>query len=622
MSYRDSSSSDAMATPVTTTTTTTSAVTSNLALSLHPKLKPSLSSQDLKEAASGGGGGKLDVNRSDLLPEYYNLFVPRLPAHQGRGEGESREERRRRIHATLSSFQSLAGSMGNGWSSGGGGVANRQGTTQQLSEETPESTKSSPTAKTSDKEKHDDDEDRVMVNPGGYAQIESGRTVAVSSAAAPRYDHLELVRTSSGSQSTRFSPVPSPSPENLSRSNTPRPQPLYDQLLTAKEMTPPTTAGERREESVSWANNGGGGKVSIPYERKIGVLGHAHTYEYIEVMLRGGGGGSRVPGPDTASSSSRHNSDPGRCESGTPVPDALTPVNEHPSQWTAPSPLAPRDNNKAPSPLPRSPATQSRRKPLPLQSVPLDESFNNVPPSSSRAASSTDKKPFPKARKLTNNTEQDSEQDIQYSSGRERSRSPTVPRPPVKHIHQRSSGGDEGENMFHGSLGENPSPRVPTRAVSVTHSSHPQFDDSTPAVPPRRDQSGFTVSLPVTEIQFDKPLVPPKPRVLEHKQSQYSTGGIQYAAMRFSHPEDESNYTQVYPNQRVASDTSTAEGGGGGGGKGVTDTTKVVYQSIDFGVTEGLRKTKEDRDIQRNREIEWLQREQNLLKTTLACTAK
>ena len=101
-------------------------------------------------------------------------------------------------------------------------------------------------------------------------------------------------------------------------------------------------------------------------------------------------------------------------------------------------------------------------------------------------------------------------------------------------------------------------------------------------------------------------------------------GGIQYATMRFSHAEDDSNYTQVCPNQRTASVASTAGGSGGGGGKGevVTDATKVVYQSIDFDVTEGLRKTKEDRDIQRNREIEWLQREQNLLKTTLTCTAK
>ena len=52
----------------------------------------------------------------------------------------------------------------------------------------------------------------------------------------------------------------------------------------------------------------------------------------------------------------------------------------------------------------------------------------------------------------------------------------------------------------------------------------------------------------------------------------------------------------------------------------MTDATRMVYQSIDFEVTEGLRKTKEDRENERNREIEWLQREQNLLKATL--TAK
>ncbi|CAI8056325.1 hypothetical protein GBAR_LOCUS30684 [Geodia barretti] len=190
-----------------------------------------------------------------------------------------------------------------------------------------------------------------------------------------------------------------------------------------------------------------------------------------------------------------------------------------------------------------------------------------------------------------------------------------------KHTMRSSGGGEEGERV----AAEKPPPRVPTRAVSVTHPSQ-QFEDS-PAVPPRRDQSSFTVSLPATEFQFDKPLVPPKPRVLEHKpnHSGGAVGGIQYATMRFSHTEDvDSNYTQVYPNQRTTSVASSAgeSGGGGGKGEGVTDATKVVYQSIDFDVTEGLRKTKEDRDNQRNREIEWLQREQNLLKTTLTCTAK
>ena len=586
--------------------------------------KPSLSSYDLKEV-----DGKQEANRSDLLPEYYNLFVPRLPANQGRGEGEGGHEgRSRRIHATLSSFQSpsfatAAGSKSIG-RSGRGGVANGQVTRTQstdVADSTPK--KPSPPEKSSDKEEGDDDDDKVLVNPNavGYATVDShihGRTVPVSSAAslAPRYDHLELVRTSSGSQSTRFSPTASPSPENLSRSNTPRPQPLYDQL-SAKEMTPPT--GEKREESVGGENiTNGGGKVSIPYEKKIGVLGHAHTYEYIEVMLRGGGrnggnGGSRVPGPDTTSSP-RHNSDPGRCESGTGTPVLDTPINEHPSQWTN----FPPQVQDTTSSLPRSPATQSRRKPLPLQSVPLDESFSVAPPSRPTA---TDNRPLPKTRKFTNSEAVEQEVGVAPGGSRERSRSPTVPRPPVKHVHQRSSGGgEEGERV----AAEKPPPRVPTRAVSVTHPSQ-QFEDS-PAVQPRRDQSSFTVSLPATEFQFDKPLVPPKPRVLEHKpnHSGGAVGGIQYATMRFSHAEDDSNYTQVCPNQRTASVASTAGGSGGGGGKGevVTDATKVVYQSIDFDVTEGLRKTKEDRDIQRNREIEWLQREQNLLKTTLTCTAK
>ena len=120
----------------------------------------------------------------------------------------------------------------------------------------------------------------------------------------------------------------------------------------------------------------------------------------------------------------------------------------------------------------------------------------------------------------------------------------------------------------------------------------------TRSLPPRpKDQEGFTMSLPVTDFQFEKPLVPPKPRVLAQKP------GIQYAAMQFPQPEESNNYTEVLPKSK--GNTVKASTG--------RNTERVIYQSIDFEVTRGLRVTREAVEDQRNREIQWIEQHEKAI---------
>ena len=135
------------------------------------------------------------------------------------------------------------------------------------------------------------------------------------------------------------------------------------------------------------------------------------------------------------------------------------------------------------------------------------------------------------------------------------------------------------------------------------------LDDGVP--PPRSlmDQSTFTVSLPATDFQFNKPRVPPKPRCLEQKHPL----PLQYATMTFAHTEDDMNYTQVYPHPRGSPVITGASRDGR-----ARDKNRVLYQSINFEMTEGLRKTREEVRSQRNREIEWLEQREQSLKTLTA----
>ena len=662
----------------TPTADTSTPITSNLSLSLHPKLKPSLSSHDIQQAEK-----QQQLSRkSDPLPEYYNLFVPRLPAFQ-REEQQSPESQIRSTQATLSSFpaavdsQSASGhresSKEQEWKKEGVDTVDHSSSSSQENSQQ-ENKKMARLMEDSAEEDEDNDEyDQVCMNPGA-----SKLDVEGSQGRMPQtlYDHLEL-RSNSGTP--RFSPVPSPSPENLSRSNTPRP-PAYDQLAL-KEPSPgsekppqPLPSSERssKQTEVSSQNESPEPPTSSParlplaYERKIEVVGHTHNYEYIEVALKGAAqGGSEVPGP-SASTPPRHNSAPSKSDNVITQPTSFD--NELPSEWLNSSGSRKLGNGHRDSFPHKSPNTHPRRKPLPLQSIPLDSSFSDdigtkfQEVASARNGLKLDK-PLPKPRKPMSSSSSELVSSGESDNGKstspqipERSNSPsrkktnndaltTGPLPSPIH------GSSKRDTRSRGSAESQPpstqkKPKVPpkqskqtsndsttpnnglpssapataldsNRNPSITrlHKSHlksSQSFEESPALPPRpKDQSSFTVSLPATEFQFDKPLVPPRPRVLEHK-----TPGVQYATMTFTHAEDDSNYTQVYPtNSRVNIEGVPAA-------TGSRDVDKVEYQSINFEVTEGLRKTREDVESQRSREIEWLQQRGQSLKVLTTADAK
>ena len=638
------------------------------------------------------------ASKSDLLPEYYNLFVPRLPANQeggGGGErGKSLEPRSRSVQATLSDFLTRPGVSYKMPSS------NKQQLTKQWengSEMAATATKlpSCPGGKEQSESFHPaeerEDGDKLFVDPtGNVAGPDEGNGNQTLSAS--RYDHLELIQSDSGTRTTRFSPAPSHSPENLSRGNTPCPT-SYDQL-ELKEPSPPSNNDNKKDEIETEISSNTTplprlhtsfpAKIPLPYERKVNILGHSHTYDYIDVKLKDSQQEQSVghaSGPEI-SVTPRHNSDPGRPDSGT-ITALTSDDNELPSQWIGGHYSLHDDNDS------RLPSTKSRRKPLPLQSVPLDESFDADTTLQEGSKGQIDEqrydKPLPKPRKSANlSTSSDftssfeSDKSQQSPVARQRLRSPVLRQsPPNAPLNQMSpmlrSGSHspsplppavplkQGGNMnsvdsqanSNGSISHNYSTVTDNgyRTTSLTR-------EVSPAVPLRpKDVSGFTVSLPVTEIQFDKPLVPPKPRVLDKPAApptgvpvqyttvpgiqyttapgvqyttapgvQYTTApGIQYttapgvqhtAALGVNDsgyttmqlPQNEVlNYTRVVPNQQ-----------GGPVVQSYRDTGKVVYQSINFEVTEGLRKTREDVEMQRNREIEWLQEQREQSLKTLA----
>ena len=640
MSYRDTST--------LTSPEATSAATPKLSLSLHPKLRPSLSSHDLQQSE------RPSSYQTDLLPEYYNLFVPRLPAHSGgvggAGEGrvgaETLDYGRQTPQQTLSDFPTpLSSSVLPAPSTsvskhsesvrqleeeeeeeeegvGGEGVGGGEGGTDMVdfaARSTPWQDKMMRVVDHSEEEEEeeDDDDDKVLVTlsvNAGHNRFDGNgsQTKAQQSLMNPQYDHLELIRSETGMQTTRFSPGPSSSPENLSRGNTPRPS-AYDQL-ELKEPSPPTTEKKNEKEvcdemptplpTVQPSKN------LLPYERKVVVVGHTHTYDYIDVMLRGEGNGkngeSHIPGPQV--SAPRHNSDPGKSDSGTEPTSNDIPLQNH-NRFS----LREQDPNS------HSTQLQSRRKPLPLQTIPLNESFNDDNGLGSKGQQNEQPVdvPLPKPRKpVTTSSSTGSDTSCESDrvhAARELSRSPVQPLPPripLKNAHQKN------EEIPTTESGPRLSPPIRSASDNTTHKASSLEEvshEASSAVQFRlKDPSTVKVSLPVADIQFDKPLVPPKPRVLENKQAL-----IQRNKLKPPSGDSDLNYTQVFPRTQRINPTTDVPGTHSGG-EGSRDSSKVVYQSINFEVTEGLRKTREDVEHQRSREIEWLeQREQNM-KTLLA----
>ena len=606
MSYKDPSTKDPLLTALTSR---------QLTLPLNSKLKLSLSSHDLQLA-----GRQETQKSSENLPEYYNLFVPRLQEEDSSystteavlsGYPAAHELQPSFLRSAFSEQQQERNGMTEGTDVSHYGTESHQPHSNQMVTRM---------AENSDEE---DEYDNVIVKPGLMAA--SDVTTNQNKTPAPRYDHLELVRTNSGTCTPRFSPVPSPSPESRSRDSTPCPS-NYDQLAP-KEPSPPQNwesedgASYQRSHSNSPQRSQSPARNLLPYERKVEILGHPHNYEYIEVMLKGGQDGSvvdsRVPGPEL-SVSSQHISELHRSELPTAQP-SVDRDNELPFEWVNHNPHTSREQIAE-----KSSTLQSRRKPLPLQTIPLDTSFDSdtAHEESSKVPLLSERydRPLPKPRKSTVSSScSDLVSSDEFEVGkshspknRERSHSPSQPPkiPPRPRNDEyvifngdvTSSGPNTPSHVANGSIKSTP-PKLSRDTGSQS------LDDN--ALPPQhlKDQSKFTVSLPATDFQFNKPRVPPRPRVLEHKHPL----PLQYATMTFAHTEDDTNYAQVFPNSRG---TPVITGTGRDGGS--RDRNKVLYQSINFEMTEGLRKTREQVRSQRNREIEWLEQREQSLKTLTA----
>lgn len=608
----------------TTTDSLAPAATTNLALSIHPKLKPSLSSHDLQLSAD-----RPHPTTSSPVVDYYNLFVPGLPAFHQDNKTASLDSRNYVAHSTLSDFSNVSDLCTPSQPGNAQQVSKRDGTVRVAPEPLPQDNQKE-LNEHCDEEDDDDDDDKVHVNPtalvpGSKLDVTGSQW---SKTPAPQYDHLELVRTNSGTTTTRFSPAPSPSPENVSRGSTPRPS-NYDQLLL-KEPSPNSERSDENEHSSgSHSNspqpslNSAFIKPSVAYERKIEVVGHAHSYEYIEVALKGRQNGSttsHVPGPEITSKQC-HNSDP----------DSVLEQSDKnlPSQWSHQNLCEDNTNIR------RVPSTHPRRKPLPLQSIPLDSSDNvshTQPPHESKKVQNEQKldKPHPKPRNRAASTNSE----LLSSGESDGGHSPKIGERPYHPLPQRTNNmtgsPPRTQKMSppkippkQGKLRSNGLPAVngdPTSSGGQTDSrkntSPPHNSkgsrslNNSPVLSTRtKDQSGFTVSLPVTDFQFNKPLVPPRPRVLDQK---HPLPGIHYAKMSFDHVEDDSNYTQVLPNVRRSPVLLGGKRGTKNQDAAPWDNERVVYQSINIEVTEGLRRTREDVEHQRNQQIEWLERKQKL----------
>ena len=152
--------------------------------------------------------------------------MPRLPVFQ-REEQQSPESQIRSTQATLSSFPAAADSQSacghresskeqEGKKEGVDTVDHSSSSSQENSQRDNKKMMAR-LMEDSAEEDEDDEYDQVCMNPGASKLDVEG---AQGRMPQSLYDHLEL-RSNSGTP--RLSPVPSPSPENLSRSNTPRP---------------------------------------------------------------------------------------------------------------------------------------------------------------------------------------------------------------------------------------------------------------------------------------------------------------------------------------------------------------------------------------------------------------
>ena len=632
-----------------------------------------------------------DKTNSCPLPDYYNIFAPDLPANSPRHSNP---------YVGLASHSVKARSS--------------QRSVSQPPEECPtlapvnsEDTDSAPSEVTSPTKASADTE---------YARFvrEDGRLLAPSPQFQPGYSTLaemqQMVEENEEPLNGEVRRRPqvsyydhlairnpaknlTPAPTTGSRGLSPRPN-CYDTLAPVENGTRMFAPEENLYDSLLPRQSGIGSRSSpsspdLPivsldhvrrsanYDRKMAVLGRAHSYEYIDV------------------------------EKSNQIGLEGSANMEHPSDWVAVSPHLPRNDplySKIPPPVPQVsqsvPKTQSQRKPPPLQMVArgpgntsVDEmdSTDGAPPTLpsktfNHSSVSEDfvgspkspRKPVPLPRmrimtgsvtsetgellsstesiknnrdstfsnESTSSTEMERSHSLQAHCNGKRSRSPSpswrgthefVALKPQKKIESIkietvaieavSDSGEPGipvpssippippktRNSYPDSNGGIPTLAKPSEALQSpplpprVHPSslpHGHVAERAPPIPFRSHER--TITLPRTEIVFDKPSVAPRPKLLSQSDADVEANakyvdvevGAKYVAMDFkSHMDTFDTYDSI-PAARTV-DLSRLR-------KSVNQS-RVPYTAIDFDTTNNLRLMKETVEGQRREEREFIE---------------
>lgn len=422
-------------------------------------------------------------------------------------------------------------------------------------------------------------------------RLRNDGTTAVSS-----YDHLEL-------RSSSNSPCFSPDPMIADRVASPRPN-CYDTLAPeSKSKMPYDTLIPRSEDNKSSSSSPEAHNVnkSFQYSRKVKYLRHSHRYESIEV-------------DDEDSSGEAANTPTGSEDRYGGITSTKQEVFSVRTRTA---------NGHVKRLSTKSTNTQPRKKHLPLQGTdcvtvtreqadtvaekPLPESFvKEASPDSShfltRNMDDPRKDPVP----TDESFHHDCPENTSISSPSHRTTHEVVSLPPPKKI--QSIKVEIAEQSHPGSK-DTRAPLLPPRTSNsvtndVSTAAAISDDDDAPPLPPRPVEQAFMVPLPRAEFDFNKPPVPPKPRVLCPSESEAAP---KYVAVDFINNRDSSHndFTVVAPtthegerpHQIFAAMDSTSD--------------RVPYVAVDFKMTAGLATTKVQVEDQRTKEMEFLEAKKN-----------
>lgn len=395
-------------------------------------------------------------------------------------------------------------------------------------------------------------------------------------------------------------------------------QQLYDSLLPIKSSSSSPEPVVSPTDSFSPVSR---------YDRKVKVTHHPHKYEYIDVDINHSGESASSEGVFSPSNSMEHP----LTWMSPPPNDSTTVVSKKGS--------SDEEANSITRTSIKEPKTKSRRKQLPLQTT--DENFMSastqkpraprlarVPLHNADSISESPKvrtKPVPLPRLSTqtsinqqnrhsassddsnssfevipsvNTANRDSSHECASPSGhhqdvvvnrhkissihvelvadQSRSSSDIIPPPlpPRKTVDDTSDAPTlSGPDL---KLNEASSQNVSSSDISLGS------QNEVPPVPPRPQDGTFKVPLPQAHFDFEKTATPPKPKVLYANDQQSKN----YLALTFGEKEDSNGYTEVGINQHVVVPSTPSE----------QNDSRVSYASVSFPMTEALRNTKEEVD--------------------------